>query len=38
MTLATDTNPALAGLRVVDAMHPGLITCRPEDPCARSRG
>ena len=32
MTLATDTNPALAGLRVVDAMHPGLITCRPEDP------
>jgi CBS domain-containing protein len=31
MTLATDTNPALAGLRVVDAMHPGLITCSPED-------
>lgn len=32
MTPTTDTNPALAGLRVVDAMHPGLITCRPEDP------
>jgi CBS domain-containing protein len=31
MTLSTDTNPALAGLRVVDAMHPGLITCSPED-------
>ena len=25
-------NPALATLRVVDAMHPGLITCRPEEP------
>jgi CBS domain-containing protein len=25
-------NPALATMRVVDAMHPGLITCRPEEP------
>lgn len=27
-----DRNPGLAGLRVVDAMHPGLISCRPDDP------
>lgn len=31
MAHTIDTNPALAGLRVVDAMHPGLITCRPTD-------
>jgi hypothetical protein len=28
----TRVNPALAQLRVVDAMHPGLITCRPDEP------
>lgn len=28
----THTSPALEGLRVVDAMHVGLISCRPEDP------
>jgi CBS domain-containing protein len=32
MTHTIETTPALAGLRVVDAMHPGLITCRPGDP------
>ena len=31
MVQTIDANPALAGLRVVDAMHPGLITCRPTD-------
>ena len=28
----THSSPTLAGLRVVDAMHAGLISCRPEDP------
>ena len=32
MLNASHPNPALATLRVVDAMHPGLITCRPEEP------
>jgi CBS domain-containing protein len=32
MVHTIDMNPALGGLRVVDAMHPGLITCRPGDP------
>ena len=30
--MPTITNPALSELRVVDAMHPGLITCRAADP------
>ena len=32
MTDTTHSSPPLAGLRVVDAMHAGLISCRPEDP------
>lgn len=32
MLRTSHPNPALAALRVVDAMHPGLITCRPEEP------
>jgi CBS domain-containing protein len=30
--MTTITDPALGRLRVVDAMHPGLITCRAGDP------
>jgi signal-transduction protein with cAMP-binding, CBS, and nucleotidyltransferase domain len=32
MLETTHTNPALERLLVVDAMHAGLISCRPEDP------
>ena len=32
MLETTPTNPALTGLRVIDAMHAGLISCRPSDP------
>jgi CBS domain-containing protein len=32
MSQTMQKNRTLAGLRVVDAMHPGLITCRPGDP------
>jgi CBS domain-containing protein len=31
MSTTVTTNPALDGLRVVDAMHAGVITCRPGD-------
>ncbi len=32
MLESSHTNPALERLLVVDAMHAGLISCRPEDP------
>jgi CBS domain-containing protein len=32
MAQKTHTNPALAGLRVIDAMHAGLISCGPDEP------
>ena len=32
MTTATELYPALRGLRVDDAMHPGLISCTPDMP------
>ena len=32
MLETTPTNPALTGLRVIDVMHAGLISCRPSDP------
>lgn len=32
MLETTHPNEALARLRVVDVMHPGLISCRPDDP------
>ena len=32
MTSSSPTYPSLGGLRVVDAMHPGLISCSPDTP------
>ena len=34
----TDTFPALRRLRMIDAMHPGLVSCLLDTPFARSRG